>query len=151
MCVQPIKIICESTPITNIIYLSLKSGVSPDTLKLSHVTLLLKKPSLSKDDMNFFRLVSNLNIVCKLLLKKLQNVSPLSLSHFSRTTPLLDHCIGFRSSLESHLRYVIVTYKASANLKEKLEPLNGTRDLRSSDRNVLFAPRIKTKMGEGSF
>ena len=26
-----------------------------------------------------------------------------------------------------------------------------THDLRSSDQNVLFAPRIKTKKGEGSF
>ena len=30
------------TPITNIINLSLKSGVFPDTLKLSHITPLLK-------------------------------------------------------------------------------------------------------------
>ena len=34
------------TPITNIDNLSLKSGVYPDTLKLSHITPLLKKPLL---------------------------------------------------------------------------------------------------------
>ena len=36
------------TPIT--INLSMKSGVFPDTLKLSHISPILKKPSLSKDD-----------------------------------------------------------------------------------------------------
>ena len=57
------------TPITNIINLSLKSGVFPDTLKLSHLTPLLKKPSLSKDDMKNYRPVSNLNFISKLLEK----------------------------------------------------------------------------------
>ena len=32
-----------------------------------------------------------------------------------------------------------------------LEPPKRTRDLRSSDQNVLFVPGIKTKKGEGSF
>ena len=32
-----------------------------------------------------------------------------------------------------------------------LEPPKRTRDLLSSDQNVLFVPRIKTKKGEGSF
>ena len=32
-----------------------------------------------------------------------------------------------------------------------LKPSNHTRDLRSSDQNVLFVPRIKTKKGKGSF
>ena len=32
-----------------------------------------------------------------------------------------------------------------------LEPPKRTRDLRSSDQNVLFVPRNKTKKGEGSF
>ena len=32
-----------------------------------------------------------------------------------------------------------------------LEPPKRNRDLRSSDQNVLFAPLIKTKKGEGSF
>ena len=36
----------------------------------------------------------------------------------------------------------------SANM---LEPPKRTRDLRSSDQNVLFVPRIKTEKGEGSF
>ena len=32
-----------------------------------------------------------------------------------------------------------------------LKPPKRTRDLCSSDQNVLFVPRIKTKKGEGSF
>ena len=59
------------TPITNIVNLSLKSGVFPDTLKLSHITPLLKKPSLSKDDMTNYRPVSNLNFTSKLLEKNI--------------------------------------------------------------------------------
>ena len=57
--------------ITNIINLSLKSGVFPDTFKLSHITPLLKKPSLSKDDRKNYRPVSNLNFVSKFLEKKI--------------------------------------------------------------------------------
>ena len=55
------------TPITNIVNLSLKSGVFPDTLKLSHITPLLKKPSLSKDDIKNYRPVLNLNFISQLL------------------------------------------------------------------------------------
>ena len=57
------------TPITNIVNLFQKSGVFSDTLKLSHITPLLKKPSLSKDDMKNYRPVSNLNFISKLLEK----------------------------------------------------------------------------------
>ena len=57
------------TPITNIV--NLKSGVFPDTLKMSHITPLLKKPSLSKDDMKNYRPVSNLNFISKLLEKNI--------------------------------------------------------------------------------
>ena len=59
------------TPITNIVNLSLKSGVFPDTLKMAHMTPLLKKPSLSKDDMKIYRPVSNLNFISKLLEKNI--------------------------------------------------------------------------------
>ena len=59
------------TPITNIVNLSLKSGVFPDTLKLSHITPLIRKPSLSKDDMKNYRPVSNLNFISKLLEKNI--------------------------------------------------------------------------------
>ena len=64
------------TPITNIGNLSLKSGVFPDTLKLSHITPLLKEPSLSKDDMKNYRPVSNLNFISKLLEKNIAKRIP---------------------------------------------------------------------------
>ena len=55
--------------------------------------------------------------------------------------------VSFRIKFEIHL----VTYKASCNnqpiyLKEMLKDRT-----RSSDQNVLFVPRDKIKMGEGSF
>ena len=50
-------------PITQMVNLSLISGVFPDIFKTSHVMPLLKKPSLSKNDMKNYRPVSNLNFV----------------------------------------------------------------------------------------
>ena len=46
--------------------LSLISGVFPDIFKTSHVMPLLKKTSLSKDDMKNYRPVSNLNFASKI-------------------------------------------------------------------------------------
>ena len=45
-------------PITQMVNLSLISGVFPDIFKTSHVMPLLKKPSVSKDDMRTYRPVS---------------------------------------------------------------------------------------------
>ena len=61
------------TPITNIVNLSLESGSSPDVLKVSHITPLSKKPSLSKDDMKNYRPVSNLNFIAKIIVKIISN------------------------------------------------------------------------------
>ena len=61
------------TPITNIVNLSLESGSFPDVLKESHITPLLKKPSLSKDDMKNYRPVSNLNFISKIIEKIISN------------------------------------------------------------------------------
>ena len=61
------------TPITNIVNLSLESGSFLDVLKVSHITPLLKKPSLSKDDMNNYRPVSNLNLNSKIIEKIISN------------------------------------------------------------------------------
>ena len=61
------------TPITNIVKLSLESGSFPDVLKVSHITYLLKKPSLSKDDMKNYRPVSNLNFISKIIEKIISN------------------------------------------------------------------------------
>ena len=61
------------TPITNIVNLSLESGSFPDVLKVSHVTPLIKKPALSKDDMKNYRPVSNLNFISKIIEKIISN------------------------------------------------------------------------------
>ena len=61
------------TPITNIVNLSLESGSFPDVLKVSHITPLLKKPSLSKDDMKNYRPVSNLKFISKIIDKIISN------------------------------------------------------------------------------
>ena len=60
-------------PITQMVNLSLISGVFPDIFKTSHVMPLLKKPSLSKDDMKNYRPVSNLNFVSKIIEKVIAN------------------------------------------------------------------------------
>ena len=60
-------------PITQIVNLSLISGTFPDIFKTSHVIPLLKKPSLSKDDMKNYRPVSNLNFVSKIIEKVIAN------------------------------------------------------------------------------
>lgn len=57
------------TPITSIINLSLSNGIFPPTFKTAHVSPLLKKPSLSRDDMKNYRPVSNLSFVSKILEK----------------------------------------------------------------------------------
>lgn len=56
-------------PITSMINLSLSEGVFPMSFKKAHVTPLLKKPTLSKDDMKNYRPVSNLSFISKVLEK----------------------------------------------------------------------------------
>ena len=60
-------------PITQMVDLSLISGVFSDIFKTSHVMPPLKKPSLSKDDMKNYRLVSNLKFVSKIIEKIIAN------------------------------------------------------------------------------
>lgn len=57
------------TPITSLVNKSLAEGIVPLSFKNAHVSPLLKKPSLSKDDMNNYRPVSNLSFISKVLEK----------------------------------------------------------------------------------
>ena len=50
-------------PITQMVNLSLISVVFSDIFKTPHVMPLVKKPSLSKDDIKIYRPLSNLNLV----------------------------------------------------------------------------------------
>ena len=75
---------------------------------------------------------------------------------FSRTTPLLKSLHWLPVCFRIKFKICLVTYKVLCNnqpiyLKEMLEPPKRTRDLRSSDQNVLFVHRIKTEKGEGYF
>ena len=55
------------SPITNIIKTLLCSGMFPDDFKQAHVSPLLKKSSLLKDDLNSYRPISNLSFISKIL------------------------------------------------------------------------------------
>jgi len=55
--------------LTDIIQLSLETGIVPSCLKSALVTPLLKKPSLDENDMKNYRPVSNIPFVAKLLEK----------------------------------------------------------------------------------
>ena len=57
------------TPITSLVNKSLAEGIVPPSFKHAHVSPLLKKPSLSKDDMKNYRPVSNLSFISKVLEK----------------------------------------------------------------------------------
>ena len=56
-------------PITSLVNKSLAEGIFPPAFKNAHVTPLLKKASLCKEDMKNYRPVSNLSFVSKLIEK----------------------------------------------------------------------------------
>ena len=58
-------------PVATIINASISQGVFPQYFKHAHVTLLIKKSSLSRQDIKNYRPVSNLNYVSKLMEKDL--------------------------------------------------------------------------------
>ena len=60
-------------PITTLVNKSLAEGSFPSVFKNAHVTPLLKKSSLSKDDMKNYRPVSNLSFVSKIIEKVVAN------------------------------------------------------------------------------
>ena len=53
--------------ITNLVNLSLSEGIFPSSFKQALGQPFLKKPSLSADDLNNFRPISNLNFISKIL------------------------------------------------------------------------------------
>ena len=55
--------------ITNIVNVSLRTGIFPDDFKQAHVNPLLKKTTLSKDNLKNYRPVSNLSFISKILEK----------------------------------------------------------------------------------
>ena len=63
------------TPITSIVNLSLSEGCLPSHFKSAPVSLLLKKPTLSKDNLKNYRPVSNLSFLSEILEKVVTNRS----------------------------------------------------------------------------
>ena len=63
-CIDPLL-----PPVTKLINLLLSSGTFPPAFKFAHVTPLLKKPSLGKEDFKNYRPVSNLSFISKLIEK----------------------------------------------------------------------------------
>ncbi len=61
------------TPITSLVNKSMAEGTFPDTFKNAHVTPLLKKTNLSKENMKNYRPVSNLSFTSKILEKVVAN------------------------------------------------------------------------------
>ena len=75
------------TPITHLINLSLAEGIFPSAFKRAHVAPLLKKPSLSKEDMKNYRPVSNLSFISKLLEKVVANRIHAHMEETNTTNP----------------------------------------------------------------
>ena len=76
------------TPITTIINMSLSEGTFPDTFKLAHVTPLLKKPSLNRNDLKNYRPVSGLNYISKLIEKAVAGQIKEHLKYSNTDNPL---------------------------------------------------------------
>ena len=60
-------------PITDIINASLCSGLFPEDFKCAHVNPILKKTTLSKEDLNSYRPISNVSFISKILEKVVAN------------------------------------------------------------------------------
>ncbi len=58
-----------ASPITSIVNYSLKEGVFPTIFKQAHITPLIKKPSLPKNELKNYRPVSGLNFISKIVEK----------------------------------------------------------------------------------
>ena len=93
-------------PITQMVNLSLISGVFTDIFKTSHVTPLLKKPSLSKDDMKNYSPGSNLNFVSKIIEKVIANLEKNDLSNPS----ISQHSEKFYSTETALLKFKMTLF-----------------------------------------
>ena len=60
-------------PITDVINASLCSGLFPEDLKCAHVNPVLKKTTLSKEELNSYRAISSLSFISKILEKVVAN------------------------------------------------------------------------------
>jgi len=75
------------TTITSLVNKTLAEGVFPSTFKNAHVTPLLKKASLCKEDMKNYRPVSNLSFMSKLIEKIVANRILEHMAHTKSSNP----------------------------------------------------------------
>ena len=90
---------------TNIVNLSLSSGIFPDVLKKAHIKPLLKSPTLDTENPNSYRPVSNLSFVSKIVETAMNNQLQ---QHFNENKLLSTYQSAYRKghSVESALTHV---------------------------------------------
>ena len=86
------------TPISKIINLSIREGCFPDKFKIAHVTPLLKKPTLDKNNFKNYRPVSNLNFLSKLTEKAVANQIKAHINTFKLDNPFQSAYKAFHST-----------------------------------------------------
>ena len=92
-----------SAPITDIINLSLSTGVFPSSLKHGIITPLLKKPSLDRNLLANYRPVSNLSFLSKLIERA---VLMLLTEHLTKFNLLPDHQSAYRANYSTETALV---------------------------------------------
>ena len=105
------------TPITNIINMSLSEGIFPDQWKSAHVTPLLKKPNLPKNDLKNYRPVSNLNFISKVTEKVVANQIKDHVNGCGLDNPFQSAYKSFHSTESALLSVQDDIYKAMGNQK----------------------------------
>ena len=86
------------TPITKIINLSIREGKFPKKFKTAHVTPLLKKSTLDKNNFKNYRPVSNLNFLSKLTEKAVANQIKAHIQTFKLDNPFQSAYKAFHST-----------------------------------------------------
>ena len=91
-------------PITTIINLSLESGTFPLPFKEAHVTPLLKKSNLPVNNLNNYRLVSNLSFISKIIEKVVSNRLQAHINSNKLSNPMQSAYRKFHSTETALLR-----------------------------------------------
>ncbi len=73
---------------TRIIHVSLPSGTFPDDLQKAVITLVLKKPSLNKEELKSYHTVANLPFTSKCAAQVIQHVE----NNYNLSTPMQSAC-----------------------------------------------------------
>ena len=133
--------------ISNIVNLSLTSGVVPAQLKVVHVTPLLKKVSLNPEDLKNFRPVSNLHFLSKVL----EKVIAVQLSKHLQENALHDPCQSvYRASHSTEMALLRIQSDVLLALDRKEAVFPVLLDLLSAFDTIdhaLLLEALKTRFG----